>query len=173
MFIVYNEDRVSFNITAPSKQLVFREKGRNNSQLQLQYLSTTERCQSIWSLDLSGLNVLTFSFIQTFIVENDISGSASPSPYSEADQELYDYVSDEAWAGEQSRQIIPPTFTSTPQTLLVDEGDTVRLPCLVDRLEGFVMLWKKETDIVTVAEQIIDQVRGPGYEQGMKYLYRI
>ena len=82
-------------------------------------------------------------------------------------------MSDEAWAGEQSRQIIPPTFTSTPQTLLVDEGDTVRLPCLVDRLEGFVMLWKKESDIVTVAEQIIDQVRGPGYEQGMKYLYRI
>ena len=68
-------------------------------------------------------------------------------------------MSDEAWAGEQTRQIIPPTFPSTPQTLLVDEGDTVRLPCQVDRLEGFVMLWKKESDIVTVADQIIDQVR--------------
>ena len=96
-----------------------------------------------------------------------ISGSPSPSPYSESDRELYDYVSDDAWAGEQGRQIIPPSFTSTPQTFLVDEGDTVRLPCLVDRLEGFVMLWKKESEIVTVAEQIIDQVRNV---KEMKYL---
>ena len=36
----------------------------------------------------------------------------------------------------------------------------VRLPCLVDRLEGFVMLWKKKDNILTVAEQIIDKV-GP------------
>ena len=34
----------------------------------------------------------------------------------------------------------------------------VRLPCLVDRLEGFVMLWKKKDNILTVAEQIIDKV---------------
>ena len=68
-------------------------------------------------------------------------------------------MSDEAWAGEQTRQIIPPTFTSTPQTLLVDEGDTVRLPCLVDRLEGFVMLWKRGGVIITVANQIIDKVQ--------------
>ena len=99
-----------------------------------------------------------------FKIVFDIPGSPSASPYSESDRELYDYVSDEAWAGEQTRQIIPPTFTSRPQTLLVDEGDTVRLPCLVDRLEGFVMLWKKESDIVTVAEQIIDQVRWRGRE---------
>ena len=29
---------------------------------------------------------------------------------------------------------------------------------MVDRLEGFVMLWKKQSDIVTVADQIIDKV---------------
>ena len=34
----------------------------------------------------------------------------------------------------------------------------MRLPCLVDRLEGFVMLWKKKDNILTVAEQIIDKV---------------
>ena len=42
--------------------------------------------------------------------------------------------------------------------LEVNTGDTVRLPCLVDRLEGFVMLWKKKDNILTVAEQIIDKV---------------
>ena len=32
-----------------------------------------------------------------------------------------------------------------------------RLECKVDRLEGFVMLWKKNNDIITVASQIIDK----------------
>merc|ERR1712183_720179 len=39
--------------------------------------------------------------------------------------------------------------------MIVNEGDAMRLPCLVDRLEGFVMLWKK--NIITVASQIIDK----------------
>ena len=34
-----------------------------------------------------------------------------------------------------------------------------RLPYKVDRLEGFVMLWKKDANIITVGEQIIDKVR--------------
>jgi hypothetical protein len=34
-----------------------------------------------------------------------------------------------------------------------------RLPCKVDRLEGFVILWKKDTNIVTVGAQIIDKVQ--------------
>ena len=50
-----------------------------------------------------------------------------------------------------------PRFLSTPQTLLVNEGETIRLPCKVDRLEGFVMLWKKNKDIITVGDQIIDK----------------
>ena len=51
-----------------------------------------------------------------------------------------------------------PQFISTEQSVLVNEGDTFRLPCMVDRLEGFVMLWKKNKDIITVASQIIDKV---------------
>ena len=50
-----------------------------------------------------------------------------------------------------------PKFNTEPQTLLVNEGDTVRLPCYVDKLEGFVMLWKRNKEIVTVGSQIIDK----------------
>ena len=49
------------------------------------------------------------------------------------------------------------TFT-TGTMMIVNEGDTVRLPCIVDRLEGFVMLWKRSEVIITVANQIIDKV---------------
>jgi len=50
-----------------------------------------------------------------------------------------------------------PDFVSVPQMIEVNMGDTVRLPCLVDRLEGFVMMWKKKEEILTVATQIIDK----------------
>merc|ERR1719480_295438 len=50
-----------------------------------------------------------------------------------------------------------PRFISQPQSVIVNEGETIRLPCMVDRLEGFVMLWKKNMDIITVASQIIDK----------------
>ena len=46
-------------------------------------------------------------------------------------------------------------------TIIVNQGVhtiSCRLPCIVDRLEGFVMLWKRGKDIITVASQIIDQV---------------
>ena len=34
-----------------------------------------------------------------------------------------------------------------------------RLPCMVDRLGGFVMMWKKGGEFLTVNKQIISQVQ--------------
>jgi len=58
---------------------------------------------------------------------------------------------------EVERSYPTPRFTSDSSHLLVNEGGTVRLPCLVDMLEGFVLLWKKGTSILTVQYQVIDQ----------------
>merc|ERR1711892_1193337 len=58
---------------------------------------------------------------------------------------------------DEYREMATPRFLSTPQTLLVNEGDTIRLPCKVDRLEGVVMLWKKNKNIITVGDQIVDK----------------
>ena len=85
-------------------------------------------------------------------------------PYSETDLELYEYMNDqsdditEVNDNERTKYLQTPIFKSVSQTLIVDSGDTVRLPCIVDRLEGFVMLWKKQGDILTVAHQIQNKV---------------
>ena len=55
------------------------------------------------------------------------------------------------------------TITITITTMITNTITTIialatRLPCLVDRLEGFVTLWKKNGEIITVARQIIDKV---------------
>ena len=30
-----------------------------------------------------------------------------------------------------------------PKNMMVNEGDTIKLPCVVDRLDNFVIMWKK------------------------------
>ena len=52
-----------------------------------------------------------------------------------------------------------PTFVSESKSALVNEGGTIRLPCIVNRLEGFVLLWKKGQDIITVGNQIVYKVK--------------
>ena len=67
-------------------------------------------------------------------------------------------VDNAANKGSELELIATPKFISLPQSIIVNEGETLRLPCTVERLEGFVLLWKKNLDIITVASQIIDKV---------------
>jgi len=80
------------------------------------------------------------------------------SPYQKEDSLYDDYDGDNA-AGQSDEAVVMarPQFITEPLTLMVNEGDVIRLPCKVDRLEGFVMLWKKDANIITVGEQIIDK----------------
>lgn len=88
-------------------------------------------------------------------------GLASPvaSIYSSSKDDLaYEDYEDAVEAGETEVEVMTaPSFVSVSQRVEVNLGDTVRLPCIVDRLEGFVMLWKRQDEILSVASQIIDQ----------------
>merc|ERR1711936_1256714 len=85
-------------------------------------------------------------------------------PYTEEGEDLYDYeaASEDINNSEDDKitelvMMATPKFITQPQSVIVNEGETLRLPCMVDRLEGFVMLWKKNKNIITVASQIIDK----------------
>jgi len=49
----------------------------------------------------------------------------------------------------------PPGFVSSSVDLVVNEGETIRLPCIVTRLQGFVLMWKKNGNIISVGNQIL------------------
>eukprot|EP00090_Calanus_glacialis_P008654 TRINITY_DN17006_c0_g1_i1.p1 TRINITY_DN17006_c0_g1~~TRINITY_DN17006_c0_g1_i1.p1 ORF type:complete len:445 (-),score=125.44 TRINITY_DN17006_c0_g1_i1:269-1603(-) len=51
-------------------------------------------------------------------------------------------------------------FTSIPAKVMVNEGDTIRLPCFVDRIEGYVLLWKFGDTILSVGGRVIESSRG-------------
>jgi len=50
-------------------------------------------------------------------------------------------------------------FTSIAAKVLVNEGETIRLPCFVDRIEGYVLLWKFGQTILSVGGRVIDSSR--------------
>eukprot|EP00092_Neocalanus_flemingeri_P000881 GFUD01000938.1.p1 GENE.GFUD01000938.1~~GFUD01000938.1.p1 ORF type:complete len:1259 (+),score=360.25 GFUD01000938.1:95-3871(+) len=75
--------------------------------------------------------------------------------------DLYDTNYEYEFGDNQVREEVlitkTPQFLSQPQEIVVNEGHTVRLPCLVDRLEGFVLLWRKNEQIISVGHQILDR----------------
>jgi len=98
-------------------------------------------------------------FISWLLLLSQTSGSPA---YTAQEEDNYVYedvneVEEESRAEEETAVSGTPKFVTQAESVLVNEGETLRLPCFVDRLEGFVMLWKKNGDIITVANQIIDK----------------
>jgi hypothetical protein len=60
--------------------------------------------------------------------------------------------------GNGNGNALPPTFLSVPLDLTLNEGSRLRLPCRVDRLQGFVLLWKKGAQIIAIGSLVIAEV---------------
>merc|ERR1719154_728932 len=48
-------------------------------------------------------------------------------------------------------------FVTTGQNILFNKGDTIRLPCFVDNLAGFIIKWNTEELVLAVGTTLIDQ----------------
>ena len=83
--------------------------------------------------------------------------------YYDADEE-YSYIDDDEYNIEAFNNVKEavvrrnPVFTSVSKNLLVREGDIIRLPCLVDNFDGFVILWRKNTTTEDIALTVGDSV---------------
>lgn len=92
-----------------------------------------------------------------------VSSTCTALPYGDDNNDIYsnddyeDVASTSNEMTEGNEQVIHrlPTFTSVGETMLVNEGSTIRLPCIVNRLDGFVLLWKKGDEFVAVGEQMV------------------
>jgi len=71
----------------------------------------------------------------------------------------YDYSSDYSMDGDYSGDerviLTTPEFKSTPVNNMINEGDTIKLPCFVDKLDGFVLMWKRGKDIVSLGDKLM------------------
>jgi len=63
----------------------------------------------------------------------------------------YAYDEDNEVSEEEDGEVTPG-FVSDTINLVVNEGDTIILPCIVTRLQGFVLLWRHNGSIITVGD---------------------
>jgi len=91
-------------------------------------------------------------------------GISIGQPYTVYDTN-YEYEVGDTQTREEILITETPEILSLPQHLVVSRGQTVRLPCMVDRLEGFVLLWRKYDDIVSVGSQVLDSSGGISVEE--------
>lgn len=47
-------------------------------------------------------------------------------------------------------------FTTAPLNKMVNEGDKIRLPCFVEKIEGFVLLWQFGDSVLSVGGRVIE-----------------
>jgi len=85
---------------------------------------------------------------------------AAPDDYylSDDDYSSDDYYSaddDDYLSAEEKVVHTTPTFVSTSSSQLVNEGDTIKLPCFVDKLDGFVLMWKKGKNLVALGSSLM------------------
>eukprot|EP00091_Calanus_sinicus_P014442 TRINITY_DN3198_c0_g1_i1.p1 TRINITY_DN3198_c0_g1~~TRINITY_DN3198_c0_g1_i1.p1 ORF type:complete len:393 (+),score=77.67 TRINITY_DN3198_c0_g1_i1:245-1423(+) len=75
-----------------------------------------------------------------------------PGDYNEADYENgIDYNFSEENNEKASDRT--PTFISSGKTMIVNEGDAIKLPCLVDNLENLLIIWKRGSRIITLGDK--------------------
>lgn len=63
--------------------------------------------------------------------------------YNDDSRELYNKT-------DETIQRRNPKFVTTQKKLLINSGGTIKLPCEVDQLEGFMLIWLKGTDILSL-----------------------
>lgn len=98
------------------------------------------------------MNILVFFLLVLPCISNGL-------PYAEKTDDYYSddyYSSDDDYLSEHEKVVhTTPKFVSTSTNQLVNEGDRIKLPCIVDKLEGFVLMWKKGKTMVAVGSQLI------------------
>jgi len=100
-------------------------------------------------------------FFKSLIVVALLALSVKGKPYGDDNNDLYsnddyeDLDGGDGYGEEEKVIVVLPKFKTKPQNMMVNEGGTIRLPCLVDNIKGFVIMWKKGEDIITVNKQVV------------------
>ena len=121
--------------------------------------------------DLTWLDIVSSSGSKKnkVLASGDIFNENYSNNYEEYEEDLLKSLEEE-----QNVELKVPEFVSTRVDLVVNEDETIRLPCLFERwamircwrivwtsnfrLEGFTLLWKKDDKIISLGNQIIDNV---------------
>jgi len=98
-----------------------------------------------WLLFLLNVSLFTFAY----------SGSISPEYSADYNDENYDnkFEDDATEHMKEDANDRTPKLLSVGRTLIVSEGDAIKLPCLVDNLESLLIIWKRGSTIIALGDK--------------------
>jgi len=68
----------------------------------------------------------------------------------DGDYEDYDAANENYDATKEVELTSIPKFISTAEAILINEGDTIKLSCIVDKLDNLIIMWKKGNKIIVM-----------------------
>jgi len=80
--------------------------------------------------------------------------------YEFVDELYFDYYSDNSIHSQLPDSVQTPKFITNSLDKTVNQGDIARLPCKVENLSGFVLLWKRDEKIIALGSQIVNDDSG-------------
>jgi len=98
-----------------------------------------------WLLFFLNVSLFTFAY----------SGSISSEYSADYNDENYDnkFEDDATEHMKEDANDRTPKLLSVGRTLIVSEGDAIKLPCLVDNLESLLIIWKRGSTIIALGDK--------------------
>ena len=73
------------------------------------------------------------------------------------DEEYYSDNYDTDSVSDEKETIVKrnPKFISQSKRITINEGDTIKLPCMVDNLDDLVIIWRKGDTILSLGDNFV------------------
>jgi len=103
-------------------------------------------------MKINGLTylVLIVIFVVFFGEGKILSRKAKYQEDYDGDYEDYDTAHENYDATDEVESTSIPNFISMAESIMINEGDTIKMSCLVDKLDNLIILWKKGNKIIVL-----------------------
>jgi len=124
-------------------------------------------------------SVFFSSFIEGKILHKKAKYQGDYEDYNyDAVHENYDAVHENYDATKEVELTNIPKFITTAKSIMVNEGDTIKLSCVVDKLDNLIMMWKKGNKIIAMGDKLYepdedDRIKLEKIENGNKLTIRL
>jgi len=107
------------------------------------------------------LNVVTSSSVWSQYEENYQNNPADYYQDSEYQYEESEYIyegnRDNLTSSAEVVQRRNPKFVTNKKMFMINDGGTIKLPCEVDNLDGFMLIWMKDDKVLALGDQVLEK----------------
>eukprot|EP00090_Calanus_glacialis_P003066 TRINITY_DN12217_c0_g1_i1.p1 TRINITY_DN12217_c0_g1~~TRINITY_DN12217_c0_g1_i1.p1 ORF type:complete len:608 (-),score=110.53 TRINITY_DN12217_c0_g1_i1:469-2292(-) len=101
--------------------------------------------------------LVLWSAFFTSLIEGKILRKKAKYQGDYEDYDDYDAANENYDATKEVELTSIPEFISTAESMMIDEGDTIKLDCIVDKLDNLIIMWKKGNKIIAINDKLFEK----------------